>query len=72
MLIKVKVIGKSKVVFVEVEDWDDDKDKCKNIAFRYVNKRRPSDHQELVDSTYAQPVETVSEDTAKVLMSHVK
>ena len=48
-----------------------DEDEACRVAFRFVYKRRERDYSELANATYVPKLEQLSEDVARLMMSHV-
>jgi hypothetical protein len=49
----------------------EDKDKARRIAFRFLKKRKEKDFNELVHETSVVVPENISDDSAKILLSHM-
>lgn len=58
-------------VDVQGAQYATDRDKARQIAFRFVHKRSEKDYNELVHMTRPVEIQTVSPEVGEVLLSHV-
>lgn len=63
--------GHQEQVYVDVPIIADERDKCRKSAFRFVNKRREVDYQELATHARILTVESMTKEQFDMMFTHI-